>query len=88
VPRRSIHMAAPARLIHQSPSHNRHQHVDAIDANNDCIVPKVSEGKDEVNEQDWQMDTMSSHVSSGIGLNLLTFIRSSVKSEIWEDHVC
>ncbi|PUZ76576.1 hypothetical protein GQ55_1G301900 [Panicum hallii var. hallii] len=60
----SIHKAAPARLIHQSPSHNRRQHVDAIDANNDCIVPKVSEGKDEVNEQDWQMDTMSSHVSS------------------------
>ncbi|RLM78355.1 uncharacterized protein C2845_PM12G20530 [Panicum miliaceum] len=48
VPRRSIHKAAPARLIHQSPSHNRRQHVDAIDANNDCIVPKVSEGKDEL----------------------------------------
>ena len=72
VPRRSIYKAAPARLIHQSPSHSRHQHVKA---NTDCIDPKVSEGKYEVNEQDWQMDTMPSHASSGIGLNLLKFIR-------------
>ncbi|RLM79706.1 uncharacterized protein C2845_PM12G11680 [Panicum miliaceum] len=62
--KKTIHKAAPARLIHQSPSHNRRQHVDAIDANNGCIVPKVGEGKDEVNEQDWQMGTISSHVSS------------------------
>ena len=53
----------------------------------DKAAPKVNEGKDEVNEQDWQMDPMSSHVSSGIGLSLLNFIRWSVKSEIWDDHV-
>ena len=53
----------------------------------DKAAPKVHEGKDEVNEQDRQMDTMSSHVSPGIGLNLLKFIRWSVKSEIWDDHV-
>ena len=53
----------------------------------DKAAPKVNEGKDEVNEQDRQMDTMSSHVSPGIGLNLLKFIRWSVKSEIWDDHV-
>ena len=47
----------------------------------DKAAPKVNEGKDEVNEQDWQMDPMSSHVSSGIGLSLLNFIRWSVKSK-------
>ncbi|XP_039850106.1 uncharacterized protein LOC120708743 isoform X4 [Panicum virgatum] len=30
----------------------------------DKAAPKVNEGKDEVNEQNWQMHTMSSHVSS------------------------
>ena len=53
----------------------------------DKAAPKVNEGKDEVNEQGRQMDTMLSHVSSGIGLNLLKFIRWSVKSEVWDDHV-
>ena len=47
----------------------------------DKAAPKVHEGKDEVNEQDRQMDTMSSHLSSGIDLNLLKFIRWSVKSK-------
>lgn len=78
MPPRSIHKAVPARLMHQGPSHNCHQHEYVIDPINDSIVPEVSEEEDEVNEQDWQTDTAPTHISSGIGLNLLKFIRYSV----------
>ncbi|RCV07330.1 hypothetical protein SETIT_1G235200v2 [Setaria italica] len=64
VPPRSIHKAVPARLMHQGPSHNCHQHEYVIDPINDSIVPEVSEEEDEVNEQDWQTDTAPTHISS------------------------
>ncbi|CAL4968228.1 unnamed protein product [Urochloa decumbens] len=70
VPPRSIHKAAPARLMHQAPSHNCRQHVDAIDAINDDIVTKVSKEDNEVDEQDWQTDTMSTRTSSARDWNL------------------
>ncbi|CAN6238655.1 unnamed protein product [Urochloa humidicola] len=70
VPPRSIHKAAPARLMHQAPSHNCCQHVDAIDAISDNIVTKVSKEEDKVDEQDWQTGTMSTRTSSARDWNL------------------
>jgi hypothetical protein len=52
--------------------------VGAIDAINEWRLPKVSEEKDEECDQDWQADTVSSVISSGIGLDLILmwFLRS------------
>jgi hypothetical protein len=54
----------------------------AIDAVNEWTLPKVSEEEDEVMDQkDWQADTVSSRISSGIGLNLLRPVSFSANHE-------
>jgi len=59
-------------------SHNFRQRVGPLDAINEWRLPKVSEGDDEGGDQkDWQADTVSSRISSGISLNLMGFIRYS-----------
>ncbi|CAN6279207.1 unnamed protein product [Urochloa humidicola] len=70
VPPRSIHKAAPARLMHQAPSHNCRQHVDAIHAISHNIFTKVSKEEDKVDEQDWQTGTISTRTSSARDWNL------------------
>ena len=79
MPPRFIHKATPARLMRRvRSSHNFRQRVGAIDAINEWRLPKVSEGEDEGGDQkEWQAETVSSRISSGIGLNLMGFIRSS-----------
>jgi hypothetical protein len=55
----------------------------AIDAINEWRLPKVSEEEDEAMDQkDWQADTVSSRISSGISLNLLRPVDSSAKHEL------
>ena len=79
MPPRFIHKATPARLMRRvRSSHNFRQRVGAIDAINEWRLPKVSEGEDEGGDQkEWQTETVSSRISSGSGLNLMGFIRSS-----------
>jgi hypothetical protein len=79
LPPRFIHRATPARFMRRArSSRNYCQRVGAIDAINEWRLPKVSEEKDEECDQDWQADTVSSVISSGIGLDLILmwFLRS------------
>lgn len=83
-PPRFVHKATPARLMRRArSSHNYHgRRLGAIDAVNEWRLPKVSEEEDEaVDQNDWQADTVSSRISSGIGLNLLRPVSSSAKYE-------
>ena len=84
-PPRFVHKATPARLMRRArSSRNYHRRrMGAIDAVNEWRLPKVSEGDDEAMDQkDWQADTVSSRISSGIGLNLLRPLSSSAKHEL------
>jgi hypothetical protein len=48
-----------------------------MDAINEWRLPKVSEEEDEaVDQTDWQADTLSSRISSGTDLNLMSLVSS------------
>uniref|UniRef100_A0ACD5YSW2 Uncharacterized protein n=2 Tax=Avena sativa TaxID=4498 RepID=A0ACD5YSW2_AVESA len=74
-PPRFVHKATPGRLIRRGrSSHNYHRRrMGAIDAVNEWRLPKVSEEEDEeVDQKDWQADTVSSRISSARDWNFET----------------
>ncbi|KAL5208731.1 hypothetical protein ABZP36_033166 [Zizania latifolia] len=72
VPPRFRHKATPARLMRGArSSHNYRRRLGAMDAINEWRLPKVSEEEDEAGDQtDWQVDTLSSRISSVRDWNL------------------
>uniref|UniRef100_A0A0D9VJ43 Remorin C-terminal domain-containing protein n=1 Tax=Leersia perrieri TaxID=77586 RepID=A0A0D9VJ43_9ORYZ len=66
VPLRFTHKATPARSMRRAQSsHKYRRRLGATDAISEWRLPKVSEEEDEVIDQtDWQVDTLSSRISS------------------------